>query len=126
MRRMGPLEVWPGGTHHNPDRANHDTLGGTVNPYMDIVRASAHMHSEKVFMSAGSIVIRDIRMWHRGTPNRSNDRRTNLALIYTRSWYWGGSSIQIPQETYDRLSAKAKNLFRTEKINSPVKMPYEW
>lgn len=122
----GPLEIWPGGTHLNPDRANHDTLNNTVNPHMHIVRAAEHMYSEKVFMPAGSIVIRDIRMWHRGTPNVSNDRRTNLAMIFNRHWYGAGSSIQIPQETYDELPSKAKDLFRMEKIGSPVKMPWEW
>lgn len=121
----GPLEVWPGGTHQNPDRSNHDTLNNTVNPYLHIVRAAEHMHSEKVFMSAGSILIRDIRMWHRGTPNRSNYRRTNLAMIFNKSWYGAGSSIPIPQETYDKLPAKAKELFRFEKIGSPAKMPWE-
>lgn len=121
----GPLEVWPGGTHQNGDRANHDTLDNSVNPHLHIVRAAEHMYSEKVLMSAGSIVIRDIRMWHRGTPNRSDYRRTNLAMIYNRSWYGAGSSIQIPQETYDKLPAKAQELFRMEKIGSPVKMPWE-
>ncbi|MFE7064306.1 phytanoyl-CoA dioxygenase family protein [Sutcliffiella sp. NPDC057660] len=122
----GPLEVWPGGTHQNPDRANHDTLDNSVNPHMHIVRAAEHMYSEKVYMKAGSIVIRDIRMWHRGTPNRSDYRRTNLAMIFNRSWYGAGSSIDIPQETYDKLSEKAKELYRMEKIGNKVKMPWEW
>ncbi|MDN4076012.1 phytanoyl-CoA dioxygenase family protein [Fictibacillus terranigra] len=121
----GPLEIWPGGTHLHGDWAVHDTLNGSVNPHLHIVRAAEHMHSEKVIMPAGSIVIRDIRMWHRGTPNRSNERRTNIALIYNRSWYCYGSSIQIPQETYDQLSQKEKELFRFEKIGSPAKLPWE-
>ncbi|MCD9021069.1 phytanoyl-CoA dioxygenase family protein [Cohnella silvisoli] len=121
----GPLEVWPGGTHHNPDRSNHDTLDGSINPYLHIVRAAQHMHSEKVIMTAGSIVIRDIRMWHRGTPNHSGDRRTNLAMIFSKSWYGGGSYIQIPGDTYEQLSEKGKKAFRMEKIGSPARMPWE-
>lgn len=121
----GPLEVWPGGTHLNPDRSNHVTLDNTVNPHLHIVRAAEQMYSEKVFMSAGSILIRDIRMWHRGTPNRSNERRTNLALTFNRSWYGAGSSISIPQEAYDKLPKKAKDIFRMERIGSPIKMPWE-
>ncbi len=53
----GPLEVWPGGTHQNPDRSNHDTLNNTVNPHLHIVRAAEHMYSGKVFMPKGSILI---------------------------------------------------------------------
>ncbi|WP_261133930.1 phytanoyl-CoA dioxygenase family protein [Bacillus sp. Marseille-Q3570] len=120
----GPLEIWPGGTHQNPDRSNHDTLDGTINPHMHIVRAAEHMYSEKVHMPAGSILIRDIRMWHRGTPNNSDYRRTNLAMIFNRSWYGAGSSIDIPQETYNSLSPKAKELFRMQRIGSPVKIPW--
>ncbi|MBO7742759.1 phytanoyl-CoA dioxygenase family protein [Paenibacillus sp. MWE-103] len=122
----GPLEVWPGGTHLHGDRANQDTLGGVVNPHMHIVRASQYMHSEKVYMSAGSIVIRDIRMWHRGTPNRSDYRRTNIALIYNRDWYGSGYSIQIPRETYDALPKRSQQLLRAEKVGYPVMMPWEW
>jgi hypothetical protein len=32
----GPLEVWPGGTHLNPDRSNHVTLDNSVNPHLHI------------------------------------------------------------------------------------------
>ncbi len=122
----GPLEIWPGGTHLHGDRANQDTLGGVINPHMHIVRAAEHMLSEKVYMSAGSIVIRDIRMWHRGTPNRSEYRRTNIALIYNREWYGSGYQIQVPTEEYEKLTERAKCLLRTEKIGYPVKMPWEW
>lgn len=122
----GPLEIWPGGTHMNPEWAVHDTLDGSVNPHLDIVRAAEYMTSEKVYMSAGSMVIRDLRVWHRGTPNRSQDRRTNLAFIYGRRWWGGGGSIHIPQETYDGLSPQAKALFRKEKIGAPAKLPWEW
>lgn len=121
----GPLEVWPGGTHLNPDYANHDTLDGSVNPHLHIVRAAENMLSEKVYMSAGSIVVRDLRMWHRGTPNRSNARRTNIALIYNRAWYGSSFEIQIPRDTYDGLSDRTKKLFRNERIGFPVRMPWE-
>lgn len=122
----GPLEIWPGGTHQNPEWAVQDTLDGTVNPHLDIVRAAEYMHSERVFMPAGSIVIRDVRVWHRGTPNRSRDRRTNIALIYSRKWYGAGGNIQIPQDTYENLSPQVREIFRKEKIGAPMKMPWEW
>ncbi|ANE45233.1 hypothetical protein SY83_01575 [Paenibacillus swuensis] len=121
----GPLEIWPGGTHLNGDRTNHDTLDGSVNKHVDIVRAAEYMLSEKILMPAGSIVIRDIRMWHRGTPNRSDRRRTNIALIYNRTWFGSGHYIRIPQDTYDGLSEKGKQVFRGERIGETVTMPWE-
>lgn len=122
----GPLEIWPGGTHLTPDRSNHDTLDGSVNKHIHIVRAAEGMHSERVYMKAGSIVIRDIRMWHRGTPNRSDARRTNIALIYNRSWLGSCHEIQIPRDTYDGLSKRAQRLFRNERVGEQPRMPWEW
>lgn len=116
----GPLEVWPGGTHLDPDNTNHTDIWG------EMLTAAKGMYSEKVLMPAGSMVIRDIRMWHRGTPNVSDSNRTNLAFIYNREWYGAGGTIPIPDEAYNGMSDRAKFLFRAEKIGAPVKMPWEY
>ncbi len=121
--RNAPLEVWPGGTHLNP--VSLGALDDSMNQHLQINRTAEHMLSEKLHMSAGSIMIRDIRMWHRGTANRSEHPRTNLTLIYSKSWYGYGSQIQIPDEAYKGLSEKARQIFRYEKIGSPVKMPWD-
>lgn len=114
----GPMEIWPGGTHllpdywYGPKSYNKNKL-------------AEHMTSIKAFMPAGSIMIRDDRMWHRGTPNRSDRPRPNIAMIYApkdRAPRNGGT-IHIPQETYDQLSDRAKKLLRNEKIGFPVASP---
>jgi hypothetical protein len=62
-----------------------------------------------------------MRMWHRGTPNRSDHARPNLALIYSRPWLKTNyPPIGIPQETYDNLGERAKRLFRFENIGGPL------
>jgi hypothetical protein len=100
----GPVEIWPGGTHFFP--------GGT-----DMAALSEKMHSERVTMPAGSLLLRDMRMWHRGTPNRSDHARPNIALIYSRPWLATHyPPIPIPGTTYDGLSEKAQRLFRFEQI----------
>jgi ectoine hydroxylase-related dioxygenase (phytanoyl-CoA dioxygenase family) len=110
----GPMEIWPGGTHLHPD----NWYGPNAH---NKSKLAEHMHAVKVLMPAGSILIRDDRMWHRGTPNRSNQCRPNMALIYTSAMNAPRKgSIQIPQETYDQLSETAKRLFRNEKIGFPV------
>lgn len=116
----GPLEVWPGGTHLDPENTKHTSIDGPM------LRAAQSMYSEKIHMPAGSIVIRDIRMWHRGTPNVTNENRTNIALIYNNDWYGAGGSIHVPQEAYDQASKEVKSLFRCERIGVPAKMPWEW
>jgi len=101
----GPVEIWPGGTHLMPGN-------------LDLKALAPEMHSEMVTMPAGSVVIRDMRMWHRGTPNRSSEIRPHLALIYARAWFrpTDYGAIEIKRSAYDGLSERAKRLFRHERI----------
>jgi ectoine hydroxylase-related dioxygenase (phytanoyl-CoA dioxygenase family) len=47
---------------------------------------------------AGSAVIRDIRLWHAGMPNRSNQHRPMIALIHNVSW-WPIEPLRFPKGT---------------------------
>jgi ectoine hydroxylase-related dioxygenase (phytanoyl-CoA dioxygenase family) len=101
----GPLEIWPGGTHHY------------VTDRSDVPRLAASMQSQRVLMRAGSLLIRDSRMWHRGTPNRSNAPRPNFTLIYSRYWLrLRYRPIPIPRSAYESLSERGRRLFRLEDI----------
>ncbi|WP_164545538.1 phytanoyl-CoA dioxygenase family protein [Paenibacillus albus] len=111
----GPMEVWPGGTHLHPD--SWYAPGAFSKP-----KLAEHMHHIKMLMPAGSILIRDDRVWHRGTPNHSDKHRPNIALIYSANAPHKGT-IQIPQETYDELSTKAQKLLRKELIGYPAAEP---
>lgn len=108
----GAVEVWPGGTHLMP-------------PGIDMQALAPLMHSERVCMPAGSLLIRDMRMWHRGTPNRSSHPRPHLAFIYSKPWLRiSYPPIAIPQETYDTLTERQKRLFRLENIGgTPENLP---
>jgi ectoine hydroxylase-related dioxygenase (phytanoyl-CoA dioxygenase family) len=108
----GPIEIWPGGTHLMPAGVN-------------VQEMAPLMHSETVLMPAGSLLIRDLRMWHRGTPNPSDAARPNMAMIYARHWMnTSYPPIGIPRATYDQLSERAQQLFRKEDIGgSLVNMP---
>ncbi|MFD1677923.1 phytanoyl-CoA dioxygenase family protein [Alicyclobacillus fodiniaquatilis] len=109
--RNAPMEIWPGGTHQLPDNM-YGPRG------VDIEALAAHMQSVKVHMPAGSILIRDARMWHRGTINHSSEPRPNIALMFSARRQT--ENIQIPQETYDNLSNRAKHLLRFQKIGFPA------
>ena len=96
----GPLEIWPGGTHLWP--------GGS-----DMAALAAKMQSVRLKMKRGDVLLRDLRMWHRGTPNRSDHMRPNVALVYTRPWYrFEQKPPVIAQAAWDGLSERAKKLFR--------------
>ena len=101
----GPLEIWPGGTHHYVADPAH------------VPALAASMQSQRVLMPAGSVLIRDSRMWHRGTPNRSNAARPNFTLIYSRFWLkLRYRTIPISRRAYDALSPRAQRLFRLENV----------
>ncbi|MBM3215158.1 phytanoyl-CoA dioxygenase family protein [Candidatus Poribacteria bacterium] len=108
----GAVEIWPGGSHLMPTG-------------IDMAALAPLMHSARVLMPAGSLLIRDMRMWHRGTPNTSDHARPNLAFIYSKHWLKTHyPPISMPQDTYDGLSDRAKRLFRFENIGgTPVNLP---
>lgn len=96
----GPLELWPGGTHLMPGR-------------LDMQALAPRMLSMRLKIRAGSALLRDLRVWHRGTPNRSGRSRPNLAIVYTRPWYrFEQAPFEIPVSTYARLSDRARALLR--------------
>lgn len=38
-------------------------------------------------VKAGSVVIRDMRMWHAGMPNRTTTPRPMIAMIHSVAWW---------------------------------------
>jgi len=100
----GPLELWPGGTHWMPQR-------------MDLARLGPTMASRRLTMRAGSILLRDARAWHRGTPNRGTRSRPHVALVYTRPWYrFEQRPLEIPRAAYEALPEKTQRMLRFNTI----------
>ena len=110
----GPLEIWPYGTHLIADStlvpvAEFTDIAGSRGSAVG--RLSERMGPQAVLVPAGSFVIRDIRMWHRGTPNRSDEARPQLAMVFNRPWYRHGV-VEIDKQTFYLLPETAKHLFR--------------
>jgi Phytanoyl-CoA dioxygenase (PhyH) len=100
----GPLEIWPSSSHH---------LAG-IDPQV----GSAILGSTPVVAPAGSLIMRDLRLWHRGTPNRTTQIRPMIAVVYSRPWYrFGPSEVGYPEprirrDDYDHWPAGVRTLFR--------------
>ena len=107
----GSTEIWPG-THLIVDADPAD--GGRLTE-----RALA-LPSVRTNLPAGSLVLRDLRMWHRGMPNTTDAARTMLALIYRRSWLSGHTTLDIPQATWDAWPDRARQLFRGNRVGNNV------
>jgi ectoine hydroxylase-related dioxygenase (phytanoyl-CoA dioxygenase family) len=101
----GPMELWPGGTHRlqAPPR---------------LEQVAAGMPSQLATLTPGSVLLRDIRTWHRGTPNRSSAPRTLLGYAYTRAWfrYWTVSPPRVPAASWAQLPELERRLLRYAEI----------
>ena len=113
----GSTELWPG-THLVTD------VGAEIDPH-DVGRAGGlEMRAESIpsvraNMPAGSTLVRDMRVWHRAMPNRTDQRRTMLSLVYHRYFptlgYQSKAADPLPDEVVERLSERARQIFRFNK-----------
>jgi len=60
----------------------------------------------------GDVVLFDLRLLHRGTPNLSDTARNILYVSYVRSWYMDPSNFKRPQSRrFDTLDKSTRKLF---------------
>lgn len=111
----GSTEVWPG-THliadHAPGESSSERLA----------ERAVHMPSVRTNMPAGSVVVRDMRVWHRGMPNRTDRIRTMISLVYFRQFHRLPDSLvtlpTIPASAHDLLTERGKELYRYNPIEN--------
>lgn len=61
---------------------------------------------------AGSVLMRDVRAWHGGTPNLSNEVRSLPNAEFFAPWYRERFPISMPRSIYDELSEHGKWISR--------------
>ncbi|NKB68278.1 MAG: hypothetical protein GKR89_14545 [Candidatus Latescibacteria bacterium] len=113
----GSTEVWPG-THLVTDhRESYRPEDGGRTGRLD--ERAATLPFMRTNMPAGSTVVRDMRLWHRATPNRTDQRRTMLSLVYHRFFptlgYQYKAAEPLGSKVMDRLSPRAQRIFRFNK-----------
>lgn len=82
----GAIELWPG-TH----------LAGDVSRRLDEVTEEAQRKVRPPVRGTtqkGDVLIRDMRLWHRGTPNLSDTHRHMIALVHYVGWLHRGRTIR--------------------------------
>lgn len=113
----GPIEVWPGGSHMWSTR-----LVGKygISPFVQdgrnppAERAAEYFPSIKLAIGPGEILIRDLAMWHRGTPNPTAEPRTMLTLGFFRSDYYygyGETGANVDEECFKDLHPRVQRMF---------------
>jgi ectoine hydroxylase-related dioxygenase (phytanoyl-CoA dioxygenase family) len=61
---------------------------------------------------AGSVMIRDVRAWHGGTPNLSNEVRAIPNAEFYAPWFREPLRVSMPRELYEDLSDHGKRVCR--------------
>ncbi len=105
----GSTEVWPG-SHLIVDT---DPADGSVD---ELDARIENLASIRTNIPAGSIVVRDLRTWHRGMPNNSQEVRTMLAIVYQRGWAAPPKPLEIPRATWKAWPEEAREIFRGNTI----------
>lgn len=67
---------------------------------------------------AGTIMIRDVRAWHGGTPNLTDHTRAIPNLEFYAPWFREPTIPGISYEDYSRLSERAQHLARFSVLDS--------
>jgi hypothetical protein len=95
----GATEIWPG-SHRD---SNIDQHGGGGSGDLTI-KLSLIDERQKRFPPVqpssrkGSLIIRDIRLWHAGMPNRTAAPRIMLAFVVQPKWFQAPSKVLIPEK----------------------------
>lgn len=113
----GSTEVWPG---------THLVVDTRPDEGEDLEARAALLPSIRMNLKVGSLLLRDLRCWHRGMPNQANYPRTMFALVYQRGWLTC-QPMQIPRSTWQGWPETAKHIFRNNPVvEDKVYQPSSW
>jgi len=106
----GATEIWPG-SHFLVDGDKQEASTLKIPD-----RRSSEKMSKQLIMPSGSIVIRDMRTWHRGMPNRTKRARTMLSIVYYRKYLLPDNFVadvsDLTDESWGQFSERARMTYR--------------
>ena len=93
--KNGSTELWPG-TH----RDTTVTAGKDIKIPSDVLeRRRAHVPPIQPVIRRGGALIRDMRLWHAGMPNRTPNPRPMIAMVHVPGWLATHDSLTFPKGT---------------------------
>ena len=91
----GATELWLG-THRELGAGIGDDI--KISPQL-LARRREVSPPFQPTMRRGSMLIRDIRLWHAGMPNRTAEPRPMIAMIHTSAWLATGTPLTFPRSS---------------------------
>jgi hypothetical protein len=97
----GSTEIWPG-SHQDSHIGQHGN-GESGESHLTIESSLVEERREycpplQPSSRKGSLIIRDIRLWHAGMPNRTSAPRIMLAFVVQPKWFQAPSKVLIPEK----------------------------
>lgn len=89
----GSTEIWPG-THLDTTIGKGDDI---KIPEEKLRQREQVAPPFQPSVRCGSVLIRDMRLWHRGMPNYTGTPRPMIALIYWADWWQAGEPMRFPR-----------------------------
>jgi ectoine hydroxylase-related dioxygenase (phytanoyl-CoA dioxygenase family) len=105
-------------------------VAGTQNsqvPMPSLAEEPTWMRSSRLYpLSAGSVILRDVRAWHGGTPNVSDEVRAMPNVEFFAPWYREPLVRSLPLALYRGLGPEAQRRCRyiVERKGTPLKLGY--
>jgi hypothetical protein len=94
----GSTELWPG-THL--DTTVSIQQGDLKVPPSALAERCKTNPPLQPTVRAGSVLIRDIRLWHAGMPNHTDQPRPMIAIVHWISWWHNDDVLRFPKGTED-------------------------
>jgi hypothetical protein len=104
----GATQLWPGS--HLDDAVFRQDASIVVSAVQEQTRRQIAAPIQ-LSLPRGSVLIRDMRLWHRGMPNKSQTPRPMVALIMASAWMHGAKL---------KVQAGSEGFFCHEKLDIPV------
>lgn len=102
----GATEVWVG-SHRDSNISQHDEFeGGYGLTIKQEFLNERRRHSPPIqpCTKKGDIILRDIRLWHAGMPNKTASPRIMLAFVLQPKWFQAPSKVLLPLKARDLVS----------------------
>ncbi len=100
----GSTKIWPG---------SHLIMDVPPSDVRNLGERSKYLPALRVTMPIGALILRDMRLWHVGMPNRTDTRRPLLDIGYTRVFPHASERLRVPEEIKQHWAEAAKNLLKT-------------
>ncbi|KAH8698706.1 phytanoyl-CoA dioxygenase [Talaromyces proteolyticus] len=105
----GSTEIWLG-THmdsglHVQEGMHGDRASGRIKPRLLEKQRLVRPPCQPV-VPKGSVVIRDLRLWHCGVGNQTDDVRVMLAMIHFAPWYRNPMRLELSDDLKELIEAE--------------------